>query len=37
MTLDYWMIVPLVGIALTIPAWAWLWLTRGQKRKTPAE
>ena len=24
----YWLAVPLAGIALTLPVWAWLWLTR---------
>lgn len=24
----YWLVVPLVGIALTLPVWAWLLWTR---------
>ena len=28
----YWTVVPLVGIALTIPFWLWLWITRPKKR-----
>jgi hypothetical protein len=32
----YWLVVPLVGIGLTLPVWAWLWFTRkraaGDKR-----
>jgi hypothetical protein len=31
MKLDYWLIVPLVGIGLTVPAWVWLWLTRRKR------
>jgi hypothetical protein len=29
----YWLVVPLVGIALTIPAWAWLFFTRDRHPK----
>jgi hypothetical protein len=28
----YWLVTPLVGIALTLPLWAWLLTRRG---KTP--
>ena len=28
MTFDYWQVVPLIGIGLTIPIWIWLFLTR---------
>jgi hypothetical protein len=34
---DYWTIVPLVGIGLTVPVWLWLWLTRPHKRPGAAE
>jgi hypothetical protein len=27
----YWLVVPLIGIALTIPAWIWLIWTRPRK------
>jgi hypothetical protein len=39
MTLEtYWLVVPLTGIALTLPMWAWLLLTRHRgKRKAAAE
>ena len=34
----YWLIVPLVGIVLTVPAWVWLlWSLRHKHRKSPAE
>jgi hypothetical protein len=26
----YWLVVPLAGIALSVPIWAWLLLTRHQ-------
>ncbi len=29
----YWMIVPAVGIGLTLPVWAWLLLTRHQGKR----
>ena len=33
----YWLVVPLVGIALTIPAWIWLlWSLRHKHRKARA-
>jgi hypothetical protein len=36
MIIDYWLAVPLVGIALTIPAWVWLWFTQpGRKQPRP--
>ena len=33
----YWLVVPLVGIGLTVPVWLWLWLTRPRDRKAAAE
>jgi hypothetical protein len=36
MTIDYWLAVPLIGIALTVPAWIWLLLIlRRNKRRGP--
>jgi hypothetical protein len=36
MSIDTYMtVVPLVGIALTIPVWAYLWFTRKPKDPTP--
>jgi hypothetical protein len=33
-----WLVVPLVGIVLTAPAWVWLlWSLRHKHRKAPAE
>jgi hypothetical protein len=29
----YWLVVPLAGIALTIPAWAWLLLARRREER----
>jgi hypothetical protein len=29
-TLDYWLAVPLVGIALTVLFWLWVWFARPQ-------
>ena len=33
----YWLVVPLAGIALTLPVWAWLWLTRPHRKHIAAE
>ena len=33
----YWLVVPLAGIALTVPIWLWLWLSRPRRHKAPAE
>lgn len=34
----YWLVVPLIGIGLTVPLWAWLWLTPSRdKQHKPAE
>jgi hypothetical protein len=33
----YWLIVPLAGIALTVPVWAWLLLTRRRDKRVAAE
>lgn len=32
----YWLVVPLVGIALTVPVWVWL-LSHPRKRSAAAE
>jgi hypothetical protein len=29
----YWTIVPIIGMGLTVPFWAWLWFTRPSRRK----
>jgi hypothetical protein len=31
MNIDHWLAVPLIGIALTVPFWLWMWLTRRSK------
>ena len=31
MIFDYWQIVPLTGIGLTIPLWVWLFFTRTKR------
>jgi hypothetical protein len=28
----YWLTVPLVGLAITLPVTAWLWITRPQRK-----
>jgi hypothetical protein len=28
----YWLVVPVVGIGLTLPVWTWLWLTRPKRK-----
>jgi hypothetical protein len=28
----YWTIIPLIGMALTVPFWLWLWFTRPKRR-----
>jgi hypothetical protein len=35
MNIDYWMAVPLIGIAATIPFWIWLYVTRPRDRQPP--
>jgi hypothetical protein len=35
--MDYGLVAPLILMALTVPFWAYLWITRKPKRKTPAE
>ena len=33
---SYWLVVPLVGIGLTLPLWAWLLLSRPRLAVAPA-
>jgi hypothetical protein len=33
----YWLVVPLVGIALTVPLWVWLLLAWWADRKSRTE
>ena len=33
----YWLVVPITGLVLMIPAWAWLLWSLRHKRKSPAE
>ena len=30
--MDYGLIAPLILIGLTVPFWAYLWLTRGKRK-----
>lgn len=32
MKFDYWLIVPLVSIGLTVPIWVYLWRTRRRNK-----
>ena len=31
----YWLVVPLAGLALTVPAWAWLLWSLHRRRRSP--
>jgi hypothetical protein len=33
MNIDYWMAVPLIGIALTVPFWLWMWWSARRRPK----